>query len=289
VEQQIYANNLVQYMKASINEDTSDDKSETEDDPLQKMCSIFYDPSLPVESKSQTRRLKSGKSGYQKPVKSGNISSNKLVPQVLPRQTKNDRKKSQLAALGPNNNIMANFLAQKQPSKVETSNMLIDPALNHANFLDSEVSDQGSQRLNNIQAHSLAAPPQNPKSINETAQSKADKGKAQWDELHLALVAATSVLKEKGKNKDFIFPQSIVDNLNELNNLRHQYLLDGTPLPTSAASCATAHSSIRQQTTKGPPTEVCGIYLAKLICKQAWHFVTYQEIPLNNVGNKKNH
>jgi hypothetical protein len=81
----------------------------------------------------------------------------------------------------------------------------------------------------------------------------------------------------------------IVDNLNEFNNLRHQYILDGTPLPTSAASCATAQSSIRRPTTKGPPTEVCGIYLAKLICKQARHVVTYREIPLNNGGNKKNH
>jgi hypothetical protein len=100
---------------------------------------------------------------------------------------------------------MANFLAQKQPSKVETSDMLIDPALNHATFLDSEVSDQGSQRLNDIQARYLAAPPQNPKSINETAQSKADKAKAQWDELHLALVAATAVLKEKGKKRTLYF------------------------------------------------------------------------------------
>jgi hypothetical protein len=81
----------------------------------------------------------------------------------------------------------------------------------------------------------------------------------------------------------------MVDNLNEFNTLHHQLILDGTPLPSSAAALATAQSSIRQKTTNGLPKKACGVYLAKLICKQAQHITTYRELPLNTGGNKKNH
>jgi hypothetical protein len=206
-EQRNHANDLVQYMKASIDEDMSDEEhSETEDDPLEKMWSIFYGPILPVESKTPKQCLKSGKSGYQQPVKSKDPSSHKLVPRVLPRQTKHDRKKRQLAALGPNNNIMANFLAQKQPvnktsaNKTSDSDMMIDPVLNNASSSNPAVSNEATQRLNDIQAHYLSTPkPCQAKSQDDAAQSKADKAKAQWDELHLAVVAAKAVLKEKEK------------------------------------------------------------------------------------------
>jgi hypothetical protein len=299
IEKRNDANDLIQYMQASINNDTSDEESGTEDDPLQAMWSIFYGPCVSVEPNSQKRILKSGKTSYEHPVASKNPSSQKLVPRALPRQTKHDRKNKRLAALGPNNNIMAKFLAQKSSTQQnsestieqQNSDAMIDPSLNHANPCNPEVPDEAAQRLNDIQAQYLSAPkPLNSQSEVEKAQSKANKAKAQWDQLHLAIAAATAVLKEKEKkNKKFVFPQSTVDNLNEFNALRLQHTLDGTPQPSSVASLATAQSSIRRQKTNNPPQKTCGVYLAKLISKQAQHVITYREIPLKTGGNKKNH
>jgi hypothetical protein len=182
IEQQNHANNLIQYMQALFDNNTSDKESETDDDPLQKMWSIFYGPSFSVEPEPPKRILKSGKSSYEHPVPSKDPSSKKLVPRSLPRQTKHDQKQRQLAALGPNNNIMANFLAQKCSTQ-ETSSMVIDPALDQAHLPSSEVPSKTEQQLNDIQSRYLSAPkPPNPNSQAEMAQSKAIKAQAQWDE-----------------------------------------------------------------------------------------------------------
>jgi hypothetical protein len=145
--------------------------------------------------------------------------------------------------------------------------MVIDPALDHAHTPSSEVPSKTEQRLNGIQSHYLSAPkPNNPNSPAEMAQSKAIKAQAQWDELNQAIVSALAALKQKEKkSKNFVFPQSIFDNLNKFNTLRLQQTLDGTPLPSSVVSLATAQSSIRQHKTANLPQKSSGIYLAKLI------------------------
>jgi hypothetical protein len=110
------------------------------------------------------------------------------------------------------------------------------------------------------------------------------------DELNQAIVSASAALKQKEKkNKNFVFPQSIVDNLNEFNTIRLQHTLDGTKLPSLVVSLATAQSSLCRHKTANPPQKLSGVYLAKLICKQAQHVINYQEIPLKTGGNKKNH
>ncbi|PLW21740.1 hypothetical protein PCANC_02898 [Puccinia coronata f. sp. avenae] len=181
IEQRNHANDLIQYMQALFDDNTSDKESETNDNPLQKMWSIFYGPSFSVEPELPKRILKSGKSSYDHPVPSKDPSSKKLFPRSLPRQTKHDQKKRQLAALSPKN-IMANFLAQKSSTQ-EASSMVIDPALDQAHPPSSEVPSKTEQQLNYIQSRYLSAPkPLNPNSQAEMAQSKAIKAQAQWDE-----------------------------------------------------------------------------------------------------------
>ena len=98
MEQQNHANDLIQYMQALIDDNTSDKESETDDDPLQKMWSIFYRPSLSVEPEPPKRILQSGKSSYKHPLPIKYPSSKNLVPQSLPMQTKHFHNKIQLSA-----------------------------------------------------------------------------------------------------------------------------------------------------------------------------------------------
>ena len=54
---------LVKYMEATLDEETSDEEeAEVEDDPLQKMWKIFYGPLSSLETQPQRRVLKSGNS-----------------------------------------------------------------------------------------------------------------------------------------------------------------------------------------------------------------------------------
>ncbi|EFP74316.1 uncharacterized protein PGTG_00272 [Puccinia graminis f. sp. tritici CRL 75-36-700-3] len=293
------ANNLVLYMEAAIQDDTSDEEApEDEDDLLQEMWLVFYGPVSYAETQPRKRVLKSGKSGYQQPVASSNPLSQKLVPRALPRQTKHDRKNKQLKALGPNNNIMQNFL-MKQPTSTtqEESDAAIDPNLNEATLEDTNLEksigkDETRKQLNDEQARYLAAPKASKSTSDaQRTEARSKRAQAQWDELNTAISSATAILYEKAKkDKKVKIPQSTIDNLKEFNTLRYQYIMDGTPLPTSAASLATARSSLRRHSKMvGPQKPKCGNYLAKLICKQAQHVITYREIPTNKGGNRKNH
>ncbi|EFP88340.2 uncharacterized protein PGTG_14424 [Puccinia graminis f. sp. tritici CRL 75-36-700-3] len=123
------------------------------------------------------------------------------------------------------------------------------------------------------------------------AKNRSEKARALWEDLNTAITSVTAILKEKAKkDKSLRFPQSIIDNLKEFNILRFKFMLDGTKLPTEAASLATAQSSIRQNSSKDEPQHNrSGIYLARNIAKQARHIVRYRELAVIKHGNRTNH
>ena len=277
-------NDLVQYIEASKDDDTSDEEDlEDENEPLQNMFSSLFGPPLKIECNPR-RVLKSGKSHYQQPVLSSNASSQKLVPSALPRQTKHDRKKKQIKALGVNNNMMQNYLIRKSVENIE-------PAIN--SNLEQPIEATINQlpitntNLNEIQEYYLA----NPQSTTLTLQEKSVKAQVRWEQLNTAINTVTALLKEKAKkDKKFIFPQIILDNLKEFNSLRYQFTISGTKLPSEAAALATAQSSLRQHSKKNHiQHQQSGIYLARKIVRQACHIVTHQELLLPKQGNHKNH
>jgi hypothetical protein len=242
------ANQLVEYMEAAIEDDTSNkEEIEIMEDPLQPMWSIFYGPLPVVEIQNQGCALKSGKQFYEHPVASSNPSSQKLVPRALPRKTKHNRKNKRIAALGQNNKIMSNFLIRNPPPP-EKSDAMIDPTLSKINLESLDNKNLVGNQLQTVQTNYLSAPTAStPKTDAEKAQLKAEKAKSQWEELNTALNSATAIIKSKSKkDKKIKIPQMTIDNIHKFNTLRYQYTLDGTPLPTSAAALATAQSSIRQ-------------------------------------------
>ncbi|KAI7949566.1 hypothetical protein MJO28_008387 [Puccinia striiformis f. sp. tritici] len=88
------ANNMMSFLHASINNgDTSDEDEMNEDEPLQALWSIFKKSAAAPTASPVRRQLKSGKFGYQKPVKNPNSSLQKLTPAIVSKQTQHDRKK----------------------------------------------------------------------------------------------------------------------------------------------------------------------------------------------------
>ncbi|POW10842.1 hypothetical protein PSTT_05751 [Puccinia striiformis] len=80
-----------------------------EDEPLQALWSIYEKSTAsPVG-----RKLKSGKFSYRKPVENPNSSSQKLIPAIVSKQTQHDRQKRQINTIGKNNNMMSNWLVNK--------------------------------------------------------------------------------------------------------------------------------------------------------------------------------
>jgi hypothetical protein len=93
-----------------------------------------------------------------------------------------------------------------------------------------------------------------------------------------AVVSATATINNNAKKNNKIkIPQVMIDNLKEFNTLCYQHTIDGTPLPTSVSSLSAAQSSMRRHNSSNAPQKAkCGIYLAKLICKQANHVIAYR-------------
>ena len=113
-------NDLVNFYDLSIDDETSDDdidKSEDEDKPFRDVWPIFagdISASTILEAVKR-RQLNSGQKAYQQPVENLNSSSQKLVPAAIPKQTKHDRKKRHIQALGENNTMMQNYLIKLTP------------------------------------------------------------------------------------------------------------------------------------------------------------------------------
>jgi hypothetical protein len=278
------ANDLVKYVPAAIDDDTSNDKNlEANEESIQKMWGSLFGAPLPIKIKPH-RILKSGKSHYQQPVQNPNPSSQKLVPPALPRQTKHNCKKRKIEALGRNSNVMKRYLIQN------LSKPSIDPNLQHAAL--ETTSNQPSNPnpkdvdtvvlcLTDLQKAYLEAP----KSPIAKEQSK--KSQERWDKLNTAITTVKALLKGKAKkDKKFQFPKSMLKNLKEFNSLRFKFTVSGSESPSKAAALATAQSSIRQHSASSQPHHKrSGIYLARSIAKKARHVFSHRELLVINHGN----
>jgi hypothetical protein len=154
--------------------------------------------------------------------------------------------------------------------------------LPNEDLLDSEAV---GVRLADQMSSYLSAP------RDPVAKNRSEKAQALWEYLNTAITSVTAILNEKAKkDKSLRFPQSNIDNLKEFNILRFKFMLDGTKLPTEAASLATAQSAIRQNSSKDEPQHNhSGIYLARNIAKQARHIFRYRELAVIKHGNRTNH
>ena len=72
----------------------------------------------------------------------------------------------------------------------------------------------------------------------------------------------------------------MIDNLKQFNSLQYQRKIHGNPLPTSFASFSAAQFCMCWPNSSEEPQKANGgIYLAKIICKQANHMISYREFP----------
>ena len=70
-----------------------------------------------------------------------------------------------------------------------------------------------------------------------------------------------------------------MNKLKEFNLLQLKITISETPLPSEAASFATAQRFIRQNSTNNQSqNEQSGIYLERNIARQAWHIVSHREL-----------
>jgi hypothetical protein len=173
---------------------------------------------------------------------------------------------------------MENYFFKIQPVKEALPNPVIDPNLEFATLEDQNNQESNQEavhlRLENVMNNYLSAP-KTPESI-----SKSKKAHSQWEELNSALRTTTQIYNEKKKrDKNFTVPQFMIDNVTQFNNLRLQYILDGTKSPSHAASLATAQSAMsRRLSGNQPQLTQSGIYLARSIAKQAVYVVNHKEI-----------
>jgi hypothetical protein len=255
IEEWNQSNDMVQYMISAIDDDSSDDEIlDMDDDPLSSVWPVFsYHESSKISV--PRRLLKSGKNHYQQPVENPNSLSRKLIPAPIPRQTKHNQKKRALKALGSTNKTIDNYFICSEPLKDSVADPNIDPNLefatldDHQNQSNQQTAQEATQlRLNHVLDSYLSAP-KTPHTI-----SKEEKACTKWKETNLALQSTILLYKEKKKkNKDFIIPQFMIDNVTQFNNLRLQYTLDRIESPSHAASLATAKSdqqaSLKKWTT----------------------------------------
>jgi hypothetical protein len=204
LEEHNQANDMVQYMLAARNDNTSDEEIlEIEEEPLNSVWPVF----LCAESDDilvKQRLLKLGKSHYKQPVENPNSLSQKLIPAPVPCQTKHEWKKKAIKAAGSNNKIMQNYFFKIQPAKEAPSNPVIDPNLEFATIEDQPTDESNKEaiqlRLEHILNNYLSAP-KAPQSI-----SKTKKAQSQWAELNSALQSATQIYrKRKKKTRTFLY------------------------------------------------------------------------------------
>jgi hypothetical protein len=299
---EIDQNNEVMRFIAALHDLPEDESLECSDQYLDLLWPVFRKFESTAENIPAKRILKSGTRCYQQPVLNPNSLGKKLVPRPLPRTTKHDRKVQREKAVGAHNNIMANWLIQKNeepvlpvvnPGTVSVINpdVAIDPSLQPGvdnststigeENLENGLYDEVMLRLTSQQENYLSA-------IKETKITKSRYALAQWKELDSAIKSATSRIQERiKKDKKIIFPNSIIDNLIEFNNLRYKYILDGTKSPSLSAALATAQSSIRRRPSAsiGPPELSSGIHLARIIARQAKYAVDFKHTLITTSGN----
>jgi hypothetical protein len=279
IESRNQANDLVNYYDLSIDDETSDDdsdESEDKDEPYQDIWQIFAGDisASTIPEAVKHRQLKSGQKMYQQPVENPNSSSQKLVPAAIPKQTKHDRKKQHIQALGENNTMVQNYLIKLTPVQSSTPDLAINPDLASATLIDTETAapnlvnpqaqrDWIDSRLAHLLEQRLAAPQKPP------TPTKSEKARARWEALNSVLNTATLQYQEKEKKyKKFKFPQSMMNNIYQFNNLRLKHALLGTPSPSNTASLEAAQSALNQRSlTTSPPDPRSGLYLSCSIQK----------------------
>ncbi|KAH9808400.1 hypothetical protein DFH28DRAFT_936107 [Melampsora americana] len=101
----------------------SEDEAECDEDEIQQeLWPVFTtcDTSKPHQGK---RKNRSGQPvNYRKPTTHLDPLNSKLVPKVVPKQTRHNRKKKAIAAAGKNFNMISNWAIQEKPVAAAPSN-----------------------------------------------------------------------------------------------------------------------------------------------------------------------
>jgi hypothetical protein len=291
-------NDMIQFIQASLDDDTSDEDedsdsdSDGEDRPSEALWSIFTMANSEKAAPPSGRKLHSGKTGYRKPIENPSSSSQKLIPAAIPKQTKHYHTHKRIQALGKNNSMMDNYLIKENKANtpvIDSSNQDL-AFLSHSTDDNSQIQTNNhssiTSRLSHYSKLYLAAP----KSKEITSKIK-EKALSKWEKLNHAInfVTAENAKKLK-KNPNFKFNSTVIANLNEFNQLRHDFTIKGIKSPSNAAALATAQSSIRRLTSeRGPQQERSGIHMAKKIAKQARYIVDNKAILELKACNRVRH
>ncbi|PLW22371.1 hypothetical protein PCASD_15904 [Puccinia coronata f. sp. avenae] len=284
------ANDIMQYTQAASDDSSENDDSESEDESSNMLWPVFQNHNKSTDQIARCRVVKSGRSGYQRPIENPNLSSLKLVPRPLPRATKHDRKVQRLKALGSNNNTMANWLSQARNSSSTLPKESKETAEGPQPIDDDETPAEDTRdpvtlRLIGIQQAYLLKKPIEPSEPNAPDPLPA------WKELNEAIQSATTRFKERCKKDPKLkFPTTIIQSLTEFNNLRYKYSVEKTKAPGLSASLATAQSAIRRlPSLSGPQKSRSGLYLARNIMKQVRYVLDNKDILIIKNGNKTSH
>ncbi|OAV99718.1 hypothetical protein PTTG_25268 [Puccinia triticina 1-1 BBBD Race 1] len=290
----------MQYAQALL-DSPKDESLETRDKIFELLWPIFERQTQAKEIAPKKRVLKSGKTGYQRPIANPDSASNRLISWPLPKATKSDRKAKREKEVGAKNNILADWLIRKDPGTNDTTlndATLGDATLNDATLDDTTLDDVTlddaiepqlllespivsnpaiSEEIEDSVALCLASHQKAYLSASrERNPSKTKMARAQWKELDSAIKVAISRLHERcKKDKNLEFPSFIIENIIHL-----------TASLSTAQSAIHRHSSSRQD---GPPETRSGIYLARTIASQADYTLNCKDILITQNGNRTNH
>ncbi|KAA1079280.1 hypothetical protein PGT21_006507 [Puccinia graminis f. sp. tritici] len=167
--------------------------------------------------------------GYQKPTESFNPDSNLLVPAKVPRQTWHNRKKNNVQALGKNNKIMSSWLKQANlhPNSSDPPSETVPPNQEPSSIETGPNPEDHSKQspnateicLMSILNMYLSSP-----RLIKTPSSIVLKSQTQWEELNKAINIAAAAYKKKAlQDKNFVYPEATIANLNEFNHFQRQY------------------------------------------------------------------
>lgn len=130
----------------------SEDEAECDEDEVQKtLWPVFTtrDTSKPHQGKQKNR---SGQPViYQKPTTHPDQANNKLVPKVVPKQTRHNRKKRAIAATGKNFTMISNWVIQDKPVAAPPSNL--DQVDFTKNSSASDVSSDHDTKIDDTPEH----------------------------------------------------------------------------------------------------------------------------------------
>ena len=145
------ANDMIQFIQASLDNDTSDEDkdsdsdSDGEDRPSKALWSIFTMANSKKAASPSGCKLHSGKTGYRKPIENPSSSSQKLIPAAIPKQTKHYCTHKRIQALGKNTSMMDNYLIKEN----KTNTPLINSRNQDLAFPSHSNDDNSQIQTNN--------------------------------------------------------------------------------------------------------------------------------------------